>query len=670
MTVREIVVLQLPTAERVEKLTLRAEGAAEKAEDYAENSTGRVELNPVTGRWRAVSSFDGATGGGGAPGTGANGKNGLSAYEIAVGSGFVGTPDQWLASLQGPRGPQGPVGPTGATGNPGLTGPAGPSGRDGANGLNGSAVRAIRKSWSGAVSLPTSDLDGFINVDLNGDTVLSLPSLPVVTSTTPVAGSETNIVVTQRGAFKLTLSSSIIWLTANGAAPTISTSTGGVMRIALYWTGLYWLGTYAGAVKVVEDNSTPVTDNPDDDPTTEVPGTDPTPPTTTPPIVINDPLNISLAPGSAFGPKGKYWAPNTPGPKETFDQVIEIDPVATDLTKAINTINSTSINNKAKIVVRDGQFAAGGGDGSGSGSFLASGTGSKLRKYNILVVPKNYGRVKFYNGTDAKGYAFVDVHGVSIMGIDFGTNNGIMLRNTVNFTVGYSSAKTLNMTANGAWSDGTGGGGKRSFFVEVAAYLERHAYAGDRGAARSVDPYSFTECGLIGCYLGPGFRPQGSTSHNDTFQLSASGRPVNYRFMFIDTVMFLSSNQGLIFTETPHVQSPILDKLLIVGTPSMVQVRHKYAEGDYVTLGSNALWGGAQGIVSRNSLVLGSVASANEFESVTNSKTSKYPTSAPVKSGSWDQSTEYENMTKAQLDALTPLPDAAWQAANWAPVFA
>ena len=43
------------------------------------------------------------------------GAAGLSAYEIAVEQGFVGTEEEWLASLVGPAGPTGPTGPQGVT---------------------------------------------------------------------------------------------------------------------------------------------------------------------------------------------------------------------------------------------------------------------------------------------------------------------------------------------------------------------------------------------------------------------------------------------------------------------------------------------------------------------------------------------------------------------------
>jgi hypothetical protein len=55
---------------------------------------------------------------GGVPGSGAAG---LSAYDLAVQQGYVGTLDQWLASLVGPQGATGPQGPAGSGGSGGLT---------------------------------------------------------------------------------------------------------------------------------------------------------------------------------------------------------------------------------------------------------------------------------------------------------------------------------------------------------------------------------------------------------------------------------------------------------------------------------------------------------------------------------------------------------------------
>lgn len=64
------------------------------------------------------------------------GKDGKSAYEVAVDNGFLGTEIQWLASLQGQDGADGLPGAAGRDGVDGLPGEAG---RDGVDGLPGEA---------------------------------------------------------------------------------------------------------------------------------------------------------------------------------------------------------------------------------------------------------------------------------------------------------------------------------------------------------------------------------------------------------------------------------------------------------------------------------------------------------------------------------------------------
>jgi len=64
-------------------------------------------------------------------------RNGLSAYQIAVLNGFIGTEVQWLASLVGAAGADGADGAPGADGLPGA------DGEDGAAGANGATGRGI-----------------------------------------------------------------------------------------------------------------------------------------------------------------------------------------------------------------------------------------------------------------------------------------------------------------------------------------------------------------------------------------------------------------------------------------------------------------------------------------------------------------------------------------------
>lgn len=74
------------------------------------------------------------------------GADGKSAYEIAVEHGYVGTEEQWLASLKGikgdkgdtgEQGPKGDKGDTGAQGEPGIQGPKGDTGSTGPEGPQG-----------------------------------------------------------------------------------------------------------------------------------------------------------------------------------------------------------------------------------------------------------------------------------------------------------------------------------------------------------------------------------------------------------------------------------------------------------------------------------------------------------------------------------------------------
>ena len=69
--------------------------------------------------------------------TGANGKDGRSAYEIAIENGFVGTVAEWLESLKGRDGLPGKDGADGLPGRDGTNGKDGLPGKDGRDGIDG-----------------------------------------------------------------------------------------------------------------------------------------------------------------------------------------------------------------------------------------------------------------------------------------------------------------------------------------------------------------------------------------------------------------------------------------------------------------------------------------------------------------------------------------------------
>lgn len=68
------------------------------------------------------------------------GPRGYSAYEIAVQEGFVGTEEEWLASLVGPEGKQG------KEGKRGIQGPRGQQGDKGDTGATGNGILSIQKT--------------------------------------------------------------------------------------------------------------------------------------------------------------------------------------------------------------------------------------------------------------------------------------------------------------------------------------------------------------------------------------------------------------------------------------------------------------------------------------------------------------------------------------------
>jgi hypothetical protein len=92
---------------------------------------------------------------------GERGETGSDLYQLAQQSGFVGTLDEYLASLKGETGPQGKPGPQGQSGLKGIKGDPGNDGKDGADGqapahqIDGNRVRFEQPSgeWGAWIDL-------------------------------------------------------------------------------------------------------------------------------------------------------------------------------------------------------------------------------------------------------------------------------------------------------------------------------------------------------------------------------------------------------------------------------------------------------------------------------------------------------------------------------------
>ena len=83
-----------------------------------------------------------------------NGKDGASAYELAVQSGFIGTEEQWLSSLQGEKGD---------TGEQGLPGEKGEKGDAGADGF--SPTVTVEQTETGA-TITVTDKNGTTSAEI------------------------------------------------------------------------------------------------------------------------------------------------------------------------------------------------------------------------------------------------------------------------------------------------------------------------------------------------------------------------------------------------------------------------------------------------------------------------------------------------------------------------
>jgi len=116
------------------------------------------------------------------------GPQGQSAYQAAVAGGFVGTQNQWLASLVGATGSTGAPGAPGATGAPGPTGSQGPTGATGP--ANSLAIGAVTTGTTGGAAAAT--ITGAApSQTLN----LTLPLAPTgTTAGTVAAGNDSRIV--------------------------------------------------------------------------------------------------------------------------------------------------------------------------------------------------------------------------------------------------------------------------------------------------------------------------------------------------------------------------------------------------------------------------------------------------------------------------------------------
>ena len=270
--------------------------------------------------------------------------------------------------------------------------------------------------------------------------------------------------------------------------------------------------------------------------------------------------------------------------------------------------------------------------------------GNSARATRILVAAcAGVGTVKVASGP---GVSFVGVKGVSIMGIDFSAQ-GVMIRNSESFAVGYSKVPVLLVTANG------GNGVRDVEIVEIVAGPNAvHGVSYDRAEVKSAGGYSVTGLRFAGFYGAPHYKPLGSTGHSDTLQfVTTSGAGTITNVTIEDSVLFQSADQGIM--AGGNSGGAITHSAFFGG--AIGQLRYPmYAGGDPITL-ANVWHGTWSNVTVSDTIVAGSISPAYSFAGVSNSMST-----AGARGFS-----AHGTLTLADIDRLAPMPTAARLAAIW-----
>lgn len=354
---------------------------------------------------------------------------------------------------------------------------------------------------------------------------------------------------------------------------------------------------------------------------------------------------------AAYGPNGAHWPARTPAVDAAFDWVVDVDPTWAAIAAAITTATTQHPNGKVKIRVKPGVLPTGAGAGSSSKAAIEN-VGAAGRPWRILVTPRDgWGTV-----TGAGGYAMRGVKGVSFVGLDL-IDSAVLVRDSQDVALGWSTFAYLNITANGAAVTGVE-------FVECVLPNQLDIDNADRMAFRVANGHSINGVTMSGCYVAPAYKPAGSTMHCDTLQVS--GGAVS-NIAFTDSIFFQSSSQILQFEQT---QGVAFTRTALLGG-RRGSGRYPFGADRHVNIGQNSVWGKTtSGVTFADSVVLGSINSRDVIvSSASNTVVSHMPAVAPLQ-GSFTVDSQYANLETpvpaAWFDANCPMPSRARLAQVWA----
>ncbi|WP_286795358.1 hypothetical protein [Microbacterium sp. UBA3394] len=379
-------------------------------------------------------------------------------------------------------------------------------------------------------------------------------------------------------------------------------------------------------------------------------------------VELFEPAPELNTPSGFFGPDGSHWPARTPWVHDAFDHVIEVAAEWSAISQAIITASSLPVDETVKIAVAPGTLSTGPGWNSTDPNVLGRAAGAVGRSTRMLVVPRDgWGTV---NGSgaladaDSGGYAFVGLSGVAWMGFDFG-GQGVMVRNSSDFAIGWGRFGRLNVTGN---KTGSVSG------VELVECVLPDVVDGDtdRMAFRVGDDRTIDGVAMRGCYVGPAYKPAGSGAHSDTLQTSGTGQVSNVSIA--DSILFSSSSAVFM---TQRLSGVALSHSAFVGGLRGTG-RYPIATGQHVMTQENTLWGDEDdvttGVTVDGCLILGNIVYW-QFDSVTDTVTTDVtPPAASAGAFTVDVATYGEQgdlLPQEWYDANCPLPDAARLSTVW-----
>jgi hypothetical protein len=295
------------------------------------------------------------------------------------------------------------------------------------------------------------------------------------------------------------------------------------------------------------------------------------------------------------------------------------------------------------ICVAPGTIAGGDGATSTSKGVLQN-IGNAARASRILVAAcDGVGTVRVASGP---GVAFVGVKGVSIIGIDFSAQ-GVMIRNSESFAIGYSKVPLLLVTANG------GNGVRNVEIVEIVAGPEAvHGVSYDRVEVKSAGGYSVDGLRFAGFYGAPHYKPNGSAGHCDTLQfVTTSGNGTIKGVTIEDSVLFQSADQGIM--AGGNLGGAINHSAFFGGSTG--QLRYPLQAGDDPITLANLLHGSWASDRVAGTIVAGSISSSYTFTEVVDSKSTAGALGF----------TALGSLALADIDRLAPMPTDARLGSIW-----